>query len=81
LVSHTQTRERAEKVYLTAAHERALMGSQSPAPNTYGARSSFGGQNVSKNRNSASVTFGTRPPYKRTTFVFVSGKQGEYCGW
>lgn len=43
-VNHVQTRERAEKVYLTAAHERSLMGSQSPAPNTYGARSSFGGQ-------------------------------------
>lgn len=55
----TSSRKHAEKVYITAEHERAMFGMYSPAPNTYGATSSLGQQWLSKNSNAQNFKFGT----------------------
>jgi len=84
----TQTRERAGKVYLTHAHERALFGQHSPAPNMYSMKSSFGGQLSSKNKTSANFRFGSADRFSevRTQREKESGEMphhtpgpGSYC--
>mmetsp|Transcript_15967 Transcript_15967/g.22056 ORF Transcript_15967/g.22056 Transcript_15967/m.22056 type:complete len:302 (+) Transcript_15967:277-1182(+) len=65
----TQTRERADKVYLTHAHERALFGQHSPAPNAYTLKSSLGNQLSSKNRTSSNFRFGSADRFSETKNV------------
>lgn len=84
----TQTRERANKVYLTHAHERSLFGQHSPAPNIYTMKSSFGGQLSSKNRTSASMRFGSADRFSEVRSArekeagempFHTPGPGSYC--
>mmetsp|Transcript_15827 Transcript_15827/g.38529 ORF Transcript_15827/g.38529 Transcript_15827/m.38529 type:complete len:301 (-) Transcript_15827:345-1247(-) len=55
----TSSRQQQEKVYITAEHERAMIGMHSPAPNTYDAKSSIGQQWLSRNPNAQCFKFGT----------------------
>lgn len=84
----TQTRERANKVYLTHAHERSLFGQHSPAPNIYTMKSSFGGQQSSKNRTSATMKFGSADRFSEVRSArekeagempFHTPGPGSYC--